>query len=54
MIDVRGRVVWARDVTASTPGIETLRLPAQKRSGVYLLRLFQDGKAATLKAVVLE
>ena len=54
MIDARGRVVWRGDVSASTPGIETVRVPARSRSGVYLLRLSQDGKAATLKAVVLE
>src|SRR5262249_38281130 len=54
MIDVRGRVVWARDVTAANPGVETVHLPTPPAAGVYLMRLFQDGKTSTLKTVVLE
>jgi hypothetical protein len=54
LVDARGRVVWSAAVSASGPGLESFRVSARPRSGVYWLHLTQDGQEATLKTVVLQ
>jgi hypothetical protein len=54
MVDVRGRVVWATDVTPQGPAPEMFRVAFRPRSGLYLMRLSQGGDQATLKTVVLQ
>ena len=54
MIDASGRRVWTRDLTGLTPGRHTLRLDGEvPAAGVYFIRLTQQGRTVTGRAVVL-